>query len=145
MLLDRAKTSLLPRARLDLGQLLARVLCALFAVIGALPLGGGFLARTDLVRSWASEQTALLTLRGISWVSALLTGLLVFRIAANHVGPAEGWVAGIEVLHRGKQQEALETTAERLERHVRPWPCRHCPPVQRCGFSSRPQIRLSGH
>jgi translocation and assembly module TamB len=49
-----------PRVPLDLGRLLARVLCVLFALIGALPLGGGALARTAPVRQWAADETARL-------------------------------------------------------------------------------------
>jgi translocation and assembly module TamB len=47
-----------PLRRLDLGRLVARVFCLLFAVIGSLPLGGGVLARTETARTWAATETA---------------------------------------------------------------------------------------
>ncbi|WP_437533119.1 translocation/assembly module TamB domain-containing protein [Sorangium sp. So ce726] len=37
-----------------------RVLCAVFAMIGAIPLALGFLVRTETVRAWAARETAAL-------------------------------------------------------------------------------------
>lgn len=42
----------------DYGRLVARLLCAVFALIGALPLAGGLLVRSDPVLDWASKETA---------------------------------------------------------------------------------------
>ncbi|WP_437611895.1 translocation/assembly module TamB domain-containing protein [Sorangium sp. So ce834] len=49
-----------PRARRDWGRLAVRVLCVVFAVIGAVPLAVGFLVRTETVRAWAAAETAAL-------------------------------------------------------------------------------------
>ncbi|WP_437601093.1 translocation/assembly module TamB domain-containing protein [Sorangium sp. So ce590] len=49
-----------PRARRDWGRLAVRVLCVVFAVIGAIPLAVGFLVRTQAVRAWAAVETAAL-------------------------------------------------------------------------------------
>ncbi|WP_063751965.1 translocation/assembly module TamB domain-containing protein [Sorangium cellulosum] len=49
-----------PRARRDWGRLAVRVLCVVFALIGAIPLAVGFLVRTATVRAWASAETAAL-------------------------------------------------------------------------------------
>ncbi|HMI83626.1 MAG TPA: translocation/assembly module TamB domain-containing protein [Polyangiaceae bacterium] len=46
------------RPRRDWGQLLARLLCLIFGVIGAVPLGVGALVRTPYVQSWAARETA---------------------------------------------------------------------------------------
>lgn len=46
------------RRRRDWGGILARVLCALFALIGIIPLGLGALSRVDDVQQWAAEQTS---------------------------------------------------------------------------------------
>ena len=46
-----------PRAFRDWGRLVARLICAVFAVIGALPLAAGVLTRTDWVLDWASDET----------------------------------------------------------------------------------------
>ena len=48
------------RPRRDWGRLFALVLCALFAIIGAVPLALGFLVRTGPVRAWAARKTATL-------------------------------------------------------------------------------------
>ena len=45
-------------ARRDWGRGIALALSVLFAVIGAIPLGLGFLVRTSYVRSWAARYTA---------------------------------------------------------------------------------------
>ncbi len=42
----------------DPGRLIARLLCALFALIGALPLVAGLLVRTDTVLLWTSAETS---------------------------------------------------------------------------------------
>ncbi|MEZ4227343.1 MAG: translocation/assembly module TamB domain-containing protein [Polyangiaceae bacterium] len=45
------------RAFRDWGRLVARLFCAVFALIGALPLAAGVLTRTDWVLDWASSET----------------------------------------------------------------------------------------
>ncbi|WP_437550176.1 translocation/assembly module TamB domain-containing protein [Sorangium sp. So ce367] len=52
-----------PSARRDWGRLAVRVLCVLFALIGAIPLALGFLVRTETVRAWAARETAALLQR----------------------------------------------------------------------------------
>jgi translocation and assembly module TamB len=54
----RAESSREPRRERDLGRLVARVLCALFALIGALPLLGGILVRSPPVLAWAADETS---------------------------------------------------------------------------------------
>lgn len=49
-----------PRPRRDWGRLFVRVLCVVFAVIGAVPLALGVLVRTQAVRAWAAHETAAL-------------------------------------------------------------------------------------
>ncbi|HMJ51643.1 MAG TPA: translocation/assembly module TamB domain-containing protein [Polyangiaceae bacterium] len=46
------------RPRRDWGRLLAQLLCVVFGVIGAVPLGVGLLVRTSYVRGWAARETA---------------------------------------------------------------------------------------
>ncbi len=46
------------RRRTDWGGRVARVLCGLFAIVGALPLAAGALARMDSIQSWAALETA---------------------------------------------------------------------------------------
>src|SRR5687768_3531488 len=51
------------RPRRDWGQLLARVLCLVFGIIGAVPLGVGALVRTPVVRNWAARETSAVLAR----------------------------------------------------------------------------------
>jgi translocation and assembly module TamB len=53
------------RVRWSFGRLVTRVLCLLFAVIGAIPLSAGFLVRTSWVRAWAARETANLITRAL--------------------------------------------------------------------------------
>src|SRR5262245_61654272 len=46
------------RAGRDFGRLAARLLCALFALVGALPLAAALLTRSEAVRTWAAAETA---------------------------------------------------------------------------------------
>ncbi len=46
------------RRHWDLSRLVARLLCAVFALIGAVPLVAGVLVRTKPVLEWASKETA---------------------------------------------------------------------------------------
>src|SRR5262245_17074721 len=46
------------RRGFDLGRLIARVLCMLFALVGALPLAASVLVRSEPVRRWAAAETA---------------------------------------------------------------------------------------
>jgi translocation and assembly module TamB len=48
------------RRRRDWGGLVARLLCAVFALVGVVPLAVGGLLRVDKVQHWAAEQTSRL-------------------------------------------------------------------------------------
>lgn len=66
---DRASTRLpsLPRKKRDWGRTIARALCFLFALVGALPVGVGFVVRSAWAQRWATAQTAaLLAKQGIT-------------------------------------------------------------------------------
>jgi translocation and assembly module TamB len=54
----RAASPRTPRRERDFGRLVARVLCAVFALIGALPLLGGLLVRSPPVLAWAAAETS---------------------------------------------------------------------------------------
>lgn len=45
---------------LDVGRLISRILCALFALVGAVPLLAGFLVRSAPIQEWAARETARL-------------------------------------------------------------------------------------
>ncbi len=51
------------RPRRDWGRGLALALCLVFALIGAIPLGLGFLVRTGPVRAWAARETSAVLAR----------------------------------------------------------------------------------
>src|SRR5690348_13127416 len=66
---DRASTRLpsLPRRRRDWGRTIARVLCVLFALVGALPVVLTMIVRSAWVQKWATDQTThLLAAQGIT-------------------------------------------------------------------------------
>ncbi|MGH7281349.1 MAG: hypothetical protein ACRELY_07505, partial [Polyangiaceae bacterium] len=66
---DRASTKLpsLPRRRRDWGRSIARVLCALFALLGALPVALAMIVRSPWIQKWATDQTTrLLASQGIT-------------------------------------------------------------------------------
>lgn len=46
--------------RMDVGQRVARILCFLFAIFGALPLGAGFFVQSNFAHTWASVETSRL-------------------------------------------------------------------------------------
>jgi translocation and assembly module TamB len=46
------------RPRRDWGRLVAQVLCFIFGIVGAVPLGIGALVRTPYVRNWAARETS---------------------------------------------------------------------------------------
>jgi translocation and assembly module TamB len=54
------KTTKRWKAERDWGGVVARVLCALFALVGLIPLALGGLVRLDAVQQWAAERTAQL-------------------------------------------------------------------------------------
>jgi translocation and assembly module TamB len=62
MLAPDRESTVLPqvrtRKRRDWGRVLARVLCALFAVLGVLPVGVAFVLRSPWVRDWATRETS---------------------------------------------------------------------------------------
>jgi translocation and assembly module TamB len=51
------------RPRRDWGRLFALVMCVIFAIIGAIPLGLGLIVRAEPVRAWAARETAALLAR----------------------------------------------------------------------------------
>ncbi len=46
------------RRRWDAGRIIAQLLCAVFAVVGGLPLLGGMLVRSEPIQRWAASETA---------------------------------------------------------------------------------------
>ncbi len=46
------------RRRRDLGKSFARVLCVLFALVGAIPLTGGVFLRSEPIKRWAASETS---------------------------------------------------------------------------------------
>lgn len=57
------------RGRRDVGRAFAIALCALFALVGAIPLVLGALVRTGPVRAWAARETATLIERELGVVA----------------------------------------------------------------------------
>lgn len=76
-----------PRRRRDLGRLVARLLCFVFALIGAIPLGGGLLLRSAPVHDWAARETARLLEEhlGLEASYSLELSLWPFRVAVTEL------------------------------------------------------------
>ncbi len=77
-----------PRGRFgrrDVGQLLARLLCAVFALIGAIPLLAGVAVQSEPLRRWASAETARLleTHLGLVATYSVELNLLPLRLAVT--------------------------------------------------------------
>ena len=66
------------RPRRDWGRAFALVLCVLFGIVGAVPLGLGFLVRTAPVRAWAARET-----------SAIVAGKL--EVSARYDVAVQAW------------------------------------------------------
>src|SRR5687768_3411844 len=75
------------REHWDFGRLFARILCALFAVIGAIPLVAGVLVRTRPVLDWASGETSrvLAAELGVEAHYSVEVQLLPLRLALRDV------------------------------------------------------------
>lgn len=73
--------------RRDWGRLVARILCAVFALIGTLPLAAGAALRSDHVRQRAAETTADVLKRelGIEASYGVEVSLLPFRVTLTDV------------------------------------------------------------
>jgi translocation and assembly module TamB len=73
--------------RFDPGRLLARVLCVIFALLGALPLAAGYIARSDTAEAWVSRETArvLHDLLGIEARYQIRISLLPLEVALEDV------------------------------------------------------------
>lgn len=71
------------QTRFDPGRLVARLLCLVFGVLGALPLGAGFIARSEMAQEWVSKETAarLEALLGVEASYAVRINLLPLEIA----------------------------------------------------------------
>lgn len=81
------------RGRLDVGRTFARVLCALLAVVGLLPVGAGLLLRSEPVRAWAVAETSkLLARQGVQARYALEVALwpLSVRLQGLQVDATDG-------------------------------------------------------
>ena len=65
---------------------MARVFCALFALVGTLPVAATALARLSAVSAWAArESTALLAKQGIQASYAIEVKLLPLALELTHV------------------------------------------------------------
>ncbi len=69
----------------DWGQILARVLCILFAVIGTVPLAGGFVLQSPPLQRWAARETARLLEQhlGVEATYSVELSLWPLRLAVN--------------------------------------------------------------
>ncbi len=69
--------------RRDLGRTFARLLCAIFAVVGLIPLSGGILLRSKPMQAWAASETSRLLRQelGVEATFQVETSLIPLRLA----------------------------------------------------------------
>jgi translocation and assembly module TamB len=75
------------RPRRDLGRLFARFLCAVFALVGAVPLGGGLLLRSEPLKVWAADETSRLLRQelGLEASFSVELSLIPLRLAVTNL------------------------------------------------------------
>lgn len=73
--------------RHDLGRILARLLCAVFAIIGAVPLAAGLLLRSEPLQEWAAGETSRLLRQelGIEATFSVELSLIPLRLAITEL------------------------------------------------------------
>jgi translocation and assembly module TamB len=76
-----------PSARVDPGRLLARALCLVFGLLGALPLGAGFIVRSEMAQRWVTRETTRLLgdLLGLKATYAASISLLPLEVELANV------------------------------------------------------------
>jgi translocation and assembly module TamB len=75
------------RRPIDFGRLIARILCAVFALVGAVPLAGAVAIRSRPVLDWASRETARVLQQelGVTASYRVEMQLLPLRVALSDV------------------------------------------------------------
>src|SRR3954469_4707386 len=91
----------LPVRNRDFGRLFTRVVCALFAVLGALPLAAGFFLSSRPVEDWAARETTRLLEEqlGVKASFRVELKLLPLRVTVNQlvVPASDGGSPALEV------------------------------------------------
>ncbi len=92
-----------PARQVDPGRLLARFLCLIFAILGALPLGAGFIARSEVAQQWVSRETSrvLEQLLGLQASYSVEINLLPLEVALIDV-QVEGNDGGMPAFRAAK-------------------------------------------
>src|SRR5471032_2283089 len=93
---------LAPRARnRDFGRILARLVCALFALLGALPVLTGFVLSSNAVEAWAAREASrvLKEQLGLTASYRVELKLLPLRLTVNElvVPASDGGAPALEV------------------------------------------------
>ncbi len=105
--------------RFDPGRLIAQILCAVFAVFGALPLAAGYIARSDAAEAWVSRETTrvLRDLLGIEARYQIQISLLPLEIALEdvRVESNDGAEPAIQVARVGITPRVFSLIAGRLD------------------------------
>jgi translocation and assembly module TamB len=91
------------RPRLEIGRALARFLCAILAIVGALPVSAGLLVRTDAVRRAVAGETAKLVARlvGVEATYSVKVQLFPIELVLENVSvrASDGGLSALSV-HR---------------------------------------------
>src|SRR5437868_1470734 len=91
----------LPSRNRDFGRAFVRLVCALFAVLGALPMVAGFFLSSQPVEEWAARETArvLSEQLGVKATFRVELKLLPLRVTINQlvVPASDGGSPALEV------------------------------------------------
>jgi len=109
----------LPTRNQDFGRIFARVLCALFALLGALPLLTGFFLSSATVENWAARETArvLKEQLGLTARFRVELKLLPLRVTVSQlvVPASDGGTPALEVTRVAVTPRIFSLLAGRLD------------------------------
>ncbi|HEY0466960.1 MAG TPA: hypothetical protein VGC79_22310, partial [Polyangiaceae bacterium] len=109
----------LPTRNRDFGRILARVLCTLFALFGALPLGLGFFLSSAPVEHWAARETTRLLKEQLGVVASFRVELklLPLRVTVSQlvVPASDGGTPALSVLRVAVTPRIFSLLSGRLD------------------------------
>ena len=109
----------LPTRNRDFGRIFARVVCALFALLGALPLLTGFFLSSATVENWAARQTTHLLQQQLGLTASFRVELklLPLRVTVSQlvVPASDGGTPALEVARVAVTPRIFSLLAGRLD------------------------------
>jgi translocation and assembly module TamB len=108
-----------PARNQDFGRILARVVCTLFAILGALPVLAGFVLSSAPVERWAAGQASAVLKQqlGLTASYQIELKLLPLRVTLNHlvVPASDGGGPALEIAHIAVTPRIFSLLSGRLD------------------------------